>query len=98
LGHGFAAGSRPKVDDPREPSGLLLQQLRSRPEGLSSREAQRRLAAYGRKTLTYRLMLWKGGSAMNGDTREFIAAASPRTRTRLRARGRAGRGELSRAK
>ncbi len=44
----------PTVGDPREPSGLLLQQLRSRPEGLSSREAERRLAAYGRNELVRR--------------------------------------------
>jgi magnesium-transporting ATPase (P-type) len=44
----------PKVEDPREPSGLLLRQLRSRPEGLSSREAERRLAAYGRNELVRR--------------------------------------------
>jgi magnesium-transporting ATPase (P-type) len=31
-----------------------LQQLRSRPDGLSSREAQRRLAAYGRNELVRR--------------------------------------------
>ena len=33
--------------DPREPVGLLLRDLRSQPNGLSEREAQRRLVVYG---------------------------------------------------
>ena len=37
--------------DPREPSGRLLRDLRSRPEGLSQREAERRLVAYGANEL-----------------------------------------------
>jgi calcium-translocating P-type ATPase len=37
----------PTVDDPREAYELLLRELGTRPEGLSGREAERRLAAYG---------------------------------------------------
>ena len=37
--------------DPREPSARLLRDLRSRPEGLSQREAERRLVAYGANVL-----------------------------------------------
>ncbi len=40
--------------DPREPINLLLRQLRARPDGLSSREAARRLVAYGPNRLTRR--------------------------------------------
>jgi calcium-translocating P-type ATPase len=35
------------VGDAREPIGLLLRDLRARPEGLTGREAERRLVAYG---------------------------------------------------
>ena len=34
-------------EDPRLPVGLLLRDLRAAPDGLSQREAARRLAAYG---------------------------------------------------
>jgi calcium-translocating P-type ATPase len=37
--------------DPREPVALLLRQLRARTDGLSSREAERRLISYGRNEL-----------------------------------------------
>ena len=37
--------------DPREPTERLLRDLRSRPEGLSQREAERRLVAYGANEL-----------------------------------------------
>ena len=40
--------------DPREPISRLLRDLRSRPEGLSSREAERRLVAYGPNELRRR--------------------------------------------
>ena len=40
--------------DPREPISRLLRDLRSRPEGLSSREAQRRLVAHGPNELRRR--------------------------------------------
>jgi calcium-translocating P-type ATPase len=40
------------VRDAREPITLLLRDLRARPEGLSTREAQRRLTAYGSNELT----------------------------------------------
>jgi calcium-translocating P-type ATPase len=40
--------------DPREPLERLFRQLRTRPEGLSSREAERRLIAYGRNELVQR--------------------------------------------
>ena len=42
------------VGDPREAVELLLRDLRARPEGLSSREAERRLLAYGRNELVRR--------------------------------------------
>ena len=42
------------VGDPREAVDLLLRELRARPEGLSSREAERRLVAYGRNELVRR--------------------------------------------
>ena len=42
----------PSVRDAREPINLLLRDLRARPEGLSSREAERRLVAYGPNELT----------------------------------------------
>ncbi len=42
------------VGDAREPLHLLLRDLRARPEGLSSREAERRLVAYGPNELTRR--------------------------------------------
>ena len=47
--------------DPREPSGRLLRDLRSRPEGLSQREAERRLTAYGPNELrrTTRRSWWR---------------------------------------
>ena len=45
--------------DPREPVELLLRQLRARPDGLSSREAERRLIAYGRNELVRQgVRLW----------------------------------------
>jgi calcium-translocating P-type ATPase len=40
------------VRDAREPINLLLRDLRARPEGLSSRDAERRLVAYGSNELT----------------------------------------------
>ena len=40
--------------DPREPISRLLRDLRSRPEGLSSREAERGLTAYGPNELQAR--------------------------------------------
>ena len=40
--------------DPREPVELLLRDLRSQPNGLSEREAQRRLVAYGPNVLSRR--------------------------------------------
>ena len=46
------AESGEPVRDAREPIMLLLRDLRARPEGLSSREAQRRLTAYGANELT----------------------------------------------
>ena len=61
-GEGVAAGST-RLDehlspgaagDPREPISRLLRDLRSRPEGLSSREAERRLTAYGPNELRRR--------------------------------------------
>ena len=42
------------VADPREAVELLLRELRARPDGLSSREAERRLVAYGRNELVRR--------------------------------------------
>jgi calcium-translocating P-type ATPase len=42
------------VGDAREPINLLLRDLRARPEGLSSRDAERRLVAYGPNELTRR--------------------------------------------
>ena len=42
------------VDDPREAVELLLRELRARPDGLSSREAERRLVAYGRNEIVRR--------------------------------------------
>lgn len=42
------------VDDPREAVELLLRELRARPNGLSSREAERRLVAYGRNEIVRR--------------------------------------------
>jgi calcium-translocating P-type ATPase len=42
------------IDDPREAYELLLRELRAHPEGLSSREAERRLAAYGRNEIVRR--------------------------------------------
>jgi hypothetical protein len=41
-------------DDPREPLDRLLRDLRTRPEGLSGREAARRLVVYGPNELTRR--------------------------------------------
>jgi calcium-translocating P-type ATPase len=41
-------------DDPRLPVGLLLRDLRAAPDGLSGREAARRLAAYGPNELQRR--------------------------------------------
>ena len=41
----------PHSPDPREPLALLLRQLRAGTEGLSGREAERRLIAYGRNEL-----------------------------------------------
>ena len=43
-----------ELRDPREPINLLLRDLRARPEGLSSREAERRLVAYGPNELRRR--------------------------------------------
>lgn len=40
--------------DPREPVSLLFRDLRARPEGLSAREVQRRLVAYGPNELRRR--------------------------------------------
>ena len=40
--------------DPREPSTLLLRDLRTTPDGLSGREAARRLEAYGPNELVRR--------------------------------------------
>jgi magnesium-transporting ATPase (P-type) len=40
--------------DPREPVGLLLRDLRSQPNGLSEREAQRRPVVYGPNVLSRR--------------------------------------------
>jgi magnesium-transporting ATPase (P-type) len=47
--------------DPREPSGRLLRDLRSRPQGLSQREAERRLIAFGANELqrTARRSWWR---------------------------------------
>ena len=42
------------IGDAREPINLLLRDLRARPEGLSSRDAERRLVAYGPNELTRR--------------------------------------------
>ena len=42
------------VGDAREPISLLLRDLRARPEGLTGREAERRLVAYGPNELTER--------------------------------------------
>jgi calcium-translocating P-type ATPase len=42
------------VRDAREPLDLLLRDLRAHPEGLSAREAERRLVAYGPNELTRR--------------------------------------------
>lgn len=42
------------MDDPREPVDRLLRDLRTTPEGLSGREAQRRLTVYGHNELTRR--------------------------------------------
>ena len=61
-GEGVAAGptrldehlSPGAAGDPREPISRLLRDLRSRPEGLSSREAERRLTAYGPNELRRR--------------------------------------------
>ena len=39
------------VDDPREAVELFVRELRARPDGLSSREAERRLVAYGRNEI-----------------------------------------------
>ena len=41
-------------EDPRLPVGLLLRDLRAAPDGLSQREAARRLAAYGPNELQRR--------------------------------------------
>ena len=63
LTHGIAGGSgkrrpegreQPRADDPREPVNRLLRDLRSRPDGLSTREAQRRLVAHGPNELRRR--------------------------------------------
>jgi calcium-translocating P-type ATPase len=43
-----------RVDDPREAVDVLLRTLRARPGGLSNREAERRLVAYGRNELVRR--------------------------------------------
>ncbi len=45
---------RPDEIDPTEPVGVLLRDLRARREGLSSREASRRLLVYGPNVLTRR--------------------------------------------
>ena len=50
---GLASPQAP-VDDPREPINRLLRDLRTRPTGLSSREAERRLVAYGPNELRRR--------------------------------------------
>jgi calcium-translocating P-type ATPase len=42
------------IDDPREAYELLLRDLGAHPQGLSSREAERRLAAYGRNEIVRR--------------------------------------------
>jgi calcium-translocating P-type ATPase len=42
------------AEDPREPLDLLFLQLRSQPSGLASREAERRLVAYGSNELVRR--------------------------------------------
>jgi predicted lysophospholipase L1 biosynthesis ABC-type transport system permease subunit len=42
------------VDDPREELSLLLRDLRSSPEGLGEREAERRLLFHGRNVLSRR--------------------------------------------
>jgi calcium-translocating P-type ATPase len=42
------------VADPREAVELLMRELRARPEGISSREAERRLVAYGRNEIVRR--------------------------------------------
>ena len=42
------------VEDPREPVPLLLRELQSRVDGLSDREAERRLLVYGRNELVRR--------------------------------------------
>jgi calcium-translocating P-type ATPase len=42
------------IEDPREPVPLLLRELHSRVEGLSEREAERRLLVYGRNELVRR--------------------------------------------
>jgi calcium-translocating P-type ATPase len=59
AGGGVAAGAGMVVppaglQDPREPVGRLLRDLRARPEGLSSRQAERRLVAYGANELRRR--------------------------------------------
>ncbi len=46
--------SRPGEIDPTEPVGVLLRDLRARRDGLSSREAARRLLVYGPNVLTRR--------------------------------------------
>ena len=46
--------SRPVVDEPREDIGLLLQELGAQREGLSEREAARRLVRYGPNQLVRR--------------------------------------------
>jgi calcium-translocating P-type ATPase len=48
------AAPQAQVDDPREPINRLLRDLRTRPTGLSSREAERRLVAYGPNELRRR--------------------------------------------
>ena len=45
--------------DPREPTDRLFRDLRTSPDGLTDREAQRRLEAYGPNELTRR----RGGLA-----------------------------------
>ena len=48
-------GSEPvPITNPREPVELLFRQLRARPDGLSSREAERRLVSYGSNELVRR--------------------------------------------
>src|SRR6188768_4540427 len=50
IDHEDAAPS-PSPANPQEPVELLLRDLRARPDGLSGREAERRLIAYGRNEL-----------------------------------------------